>query len=454
MTSRAFFVFALVVALAVPAVAQEVAPPGAPISVAGIRAPESEHLTFAVDLLVGYGDDRANATLGFERQGRVGYAILTALGRITPRLSYRIAINPVEETSPRPACGASDSFYPNNPKFLYGEATDIPCDPRYGNRRVDAYRSIALDVMSQQGALREGYVDAQITRGFSVRAGRMRLPFGFDWQEAGAMTAKDAMMIQRINAQSNFGLALTFARPADADGLDYSVTLAGHLGDSNRWFDYDYFYFEDGSFGTNSQMTFLASGRVAPARWLDIRASFQRGETGSKVERLPSYWASKRNDDAAVLGVQVKPTSRTRVIVERARYVWGPRATSAQMLGLTNLSPIVKNGYTITGEAAFPINGTITMGGNVSYERIDRADSLVRWLASQNMYNVTMGRHDERMAARLFFDFTPSLRVGFFRTLDRNPFPWVSGIAPVSGPNALRRSDTNKWGLTARITVK
>jgi len=39
----------------------------------GLRVPDSEKLKIQVDLLAGWSYDAANAALGFESQGRVGY---------------------------------------------------------------------------------------------------------------------------------------------------------------------------------------------------------------------------------------------------------------------------------------------------------------------------------------------------------------------------------------------
>src|SRR5690606_27678531 len=103
-------------------------------------------------------------------------------------------------------------------------------------------------------------------------------------------TAKDMPRIQRLNAEANFGLMLGYA----SETLD--VALAGVLGEGNREKDYNWFYFANPTLDTNSALTAVASARYRPRDWLDLRASYKKGFTGSKVERLPSYWASKRID--------------------------------------------------------------------------------------------------------------------------------------------------------------
>ena len=81
-----------------------------------------------------------------------------------------------------------------------------------------------------------------------------------------------------------------------------------------------------------------------PSPRLDLRLAYKRGFTGSKVERLPSYWASKRNDDALRREREVQVHSSLSVFGEYARYVWGPTETSAEMLGV-DAEPIDKPGY-------------------------------------------------------------------------------------------------------------
>lgn len=424
------------------------APPPATAATGG-----SDRLRLTIDFMTGYGFDGANATLGFERQGRVGYAIFTAFGKLSPRLSYRISMNPVNETEPLPGCGAPGYFYPNDPKALYGADTDVPCDPKNGNRRVDPYRGIALDVVPQQGSLREAFVDVNIVGGLTVRFGRMRLPIGFDWQLAGSFTAKDAPRIQRINAQNSYGVMASYFRTIDGRTRPlYSWHLVGFLGEGNRWWDYNYFYFENGSFDANTDMTMLVSGTFAPVEGLEVRGSFQIGNTGSKVERLPSYWASKRNDNSTIVGASYRPVRYVRLIAEHGRYTWGPTSSSAQMLGVDRKA-IHKIGYYVTAEAWLPVTDDISAGGSVSREEIDRADSLVKHFADANLHEVVPGKKDRMTVLRLFANFGPRLRIGFYRTIDSNPFPWLSGMTPVEGPQAYSARNTSKWGFISRLRV-
>lgn len=420
----------------------------------GLAAPDGDRLRLRADLLVGWAHDGANAPLGFEKQGRVGYAILTLEGRVHRRVRYRVAVNPVDEVAPLPACGEPDFFFPNDPRFLYDAGPRVPCDPKNGHRRVDGYRGIALDVVPQQGPMREAWVELALGGGVALRIGRQRLPLGFDWEEAGSMSAKDAPRIQRINAEASFGALFTYRRGEPATRPRVAVTIGGVLGEGNRWWDYDYFYFEDTSLDANSAQTAVLSVVVSPAPWLEVRGAGKRGFTGSKVERLPSYWASKRHDHAVILGAELRPAPRARILGEWARYRWGPTVTSAEMLGV-DPAPIDKTGAWITAEVWHPARRGIDLGASVTYEVVDRADSLVKYMAAAGLYRVETGRRDRWTAVRVFADAAGgALRIGLFRTLDGNPYPWLSGIWPVEGDRAFTGRAPDKYGVMFRVRVR
>lgn len=421
----------------------------------GFTLPDSDRLRIRLDFMAGYGHDGANASLGFEKQGRVGYGVVTLEGRFSRRVSYRLAVNPVDETSPLPACGEENFFYPNDPAILYGAGPNVPCDHKNGARRVDGYRGIALDVVSQQGPIREAWLDFRLTEGLTARFGRTLLPIGFGWEKSGSFTAKDAPRIQRINAESNFGAMFSYARRVPGRTRPtLSANVAGFLGEGNRWYDYDYFYFEDGSLDANSALTALVSGSFSPADSVELRAAVKKGYTGSKVERLPSYWASKRNDDAFVVGTEYQPVRFARVVGEWARYEWGLTATSAALVGAADQSPVVKTGYWLTGEAWQAVGRNLTLGGSVSREEVDRADSLVRYAATNDLFGVEEGKKDRMTVIRFYADIAEGVRIGFYKNLDSNPYPWLSGIWPVAGPRAMTGSSTDKWGMIVSMKLR
>lgn len=447
------------VASVVPAFAQTAVPEPAPAQAEGgerdgFAVPAGERLRLTFDLLTGWSHDGANASLGFEKQGRVGYATLTVAGRVHPRVRYLASINPVDEIGPLPSCGEPDFFFPNDPTFLYDAGPNITCSPENGSRRVDGYRGIALDLVPQQGPIREAWVEFGVASAAAVRIGRVRLPIGFDWEEAGSMGAKDAPRIQRINAEASYGGMFRYARGGvDLARPAVALEVAGVLGEGNRWWDYDFFYFEDVSLDSNSALTAIAALTVSPVPQLRVKATVKRGFTGSKVERLPSYWASKRNDHAVIAGVEIAPVRYVRLLGEWARYEWGPTATSAEMIGVDQ-APIEKAGYWVTAEAWAPVLGDVTIGASVTREEVDRADSLVKFMAAEGLYGIETGRKDRLLVTRLFADIGPWVRVTAFRTDDSNAYPWLSGMWPVAGERAFTGRDPDKYGVMLRVRVR
>ena len=288
--------------------------------------PLSEKFRLAVRFLAGYGFDGAQATLGLEKQGRVGYAIVALFGKLDEHFGYLVEVNPVYESEPLPACGEEHFFFPNTPQAF---GPNVQCD-NDGRVRVDDYRFIALDPLRQQGPVRQAYLD-YTSHPLRLRMGRFILPQGFGWEEAGSFSAKDATHIQRINAAADFGVMLSLTTRTAGRRLA-EVSLAVTLGEGNRYHDYDYFYWLDGSLDTNSWPALLISGAVEPVRGLELRGTVKRGgDTGSKVERLPNFFASKRNDNAWILSMRYRPVQYASVFGEFARYTWGLPETTADL---------------------------------------------------------------------------------------------------------------------------
>jgi hypothetical protein len=406
-------------------------------------ASANEKLIVAVDFLAGYGHDGAQAALGFEKQGRVGRATVSLSGRPHEKFRYHLSFNPVNEVSSKPACGEPGFFFPNDPR-VYSAGPVVPCDPENGHKRVDTYNTYALDYIVQQGALREGYVDWLASEHLTARFGRFIVPIGLSPQEAGSWTAKDMTRIQRLNAEANFGLMLAYAR----DRFDLAAT--GVLGEGNREKDYDWFYFANPTLDTNSALTTFFTARVRPHAAVDLRAAYKKGFTGSKVERLPSYWASKRNDDALVVSATVEPHRFLSLFGEWARYTWGPTETSAEMLGF-DPEPIDKAGYYVGGRLAYPITSRVVVGATVTREEISRDDSLIKYLALNRLYGVEMGRKDRATTARFFVTVSEMVTAGIYWADVSNPFPWVSGSWPVSGAQAFTGRAPDRYGLVVSV---
>lgn len=447
---------ALLVLLSIsPAFAQQAAPPSTDadpgaVNVFGFTFDQSERFKFGGELVAAWSHDGAQAALGFEKQGRVGMAILSLSGKVTDRVRYFVSVNPVSETASRPACGEQNFFFPNDPSLFAAAGPIVKCDEEDGLKRVDTYNTFSLDYITQQGLLREGYIDWGISKNVSFRGGRFILPVGFAPREVGAATAKDMARITRLNAEANFGAMLAFS----ATRNDRAVVDAGVmavLGDGNREKDYDWFYFVNRTLDTNSAVTVVASARVQPFRQLDARVAYKKGYTGSKVERLPSYWASKRHDDALVVSVKVSPFSWFSAFGEYAKYKWGPTITSGELVGIPTLGPIEKPGYFMGAQLDVPLRGTVRVGGSFTREELARDDSLIQYLSLNNLYGVSMGKKDRLMIARGFVDIHRLVNIGFFWVDVSNPFPWVSGSWPVAGPVAYTGREPDRIGVTLTV---
>ena len=451
------FVACLILLSVSPAFAQQTAPPTSPddattgaVNLFGFTFNQTERYTFGGELVAGWSHDGAQASLGFEKQGRVGMAILSVRGRVSDRLRYFVSVNPVSETASQPACGEKDFFFPNDPKLFADQGPIVDCDEEDGLKRIDTYNTFSLDYITQQGILREGYIDWGLSGSVSLRGGRFILPIGFAPREVGATTAKDMARITRLNAEANFGAMIAFsARRGDRPVVD--AGLMAVLGDGNREKDYDWFYFVNRSLDTNSAVTVVASARAQPIRQLDLRASYKKGYTGSKVERLPSYWASKRNDDALVVSMKISPAPWVSAFGEYARYEWGPTITSGELVGIPTLGPIVKPGYFMGAQLDAPVTGRVHLGASFTREELTRDDSLIQYLTLNRLYGVSMGKKDRAMIARAFVDLNRLVNVSFFWMDVSNPFPWVSGSWPVSGPVAFTGREPDRIGVTVTV---
>jgi hypothetical protein len=396
-----------------------------------------------VVFIAGYGHDGAQAALGFEKQGRVAQATLSLSGKVREKFRYKLSFNPANEVSSKPACGEANFFFPNDPR-VYAAGPIVPCDPEDGLKRVDTYNTYGLDYINQQGPLREGYVDWLANERISARFGRFILPIGFAPDEVGSWTAKDLTRIQRLNAEANFGVLLGYStRVVD-------VAAMGVLGEGNREKDYDWFYFVNTSLDTNSALTAALTARVRPADRVDLRVAYKKGFTGSKVERLPSYWASKRNDDALVVSGKVDVHDYVEIFGEVARYKWGPTETSAQMLNV-DIEPIDKPGYYIGGRFSYPMTTNVKVGATITREEISRDDSLIKYLEANRLYGVEMGKKDRGTITRLFVTVFNTVTAGIYWADVSNPYPWVSGSWPVAGPQAFTGRAPDRYGLTVSL---
>jgi hypothetical protein len=433
--------------------AQTPSPPPPPepenVSVFGWDFAQDERLRVSAIFIAGWSHDGAQAQLGFENQGRVAQATISLRGRVTDRVRYFVSFNPINEVPSKPACGEKDFFFPNDAS-IYAAGPLVVCDPERGHKRVDTYNTYALDYITQQGPLREGYVDWRATDSVSARLGRFILPIGFAPLELGSWTAKDLTRIQRLNAEANFGLMVGYTHRRSDGTLLVDAGVMGVLGEGNREKDYDWYYFADTSLDTNSALTAAGSLRVQPHRLVDLRVAYKWGFTGSKVERLPSYWASKRNDRTFVAGARAQVLPWVALFGEYARYVWGPTESSAEMLGI-DPEPIEKPGYYFGGTFELPVGARARVGATLTREELSRDDSLVKYLELNHLYGVEMGKKDRGTIARVYLDVSRLVTVGLFWADISNPYPWISGSWPVSGSRAFTGRAPDRYGLAVVV---
>ncbi len=438
-----------------PALAQDTAPaeppPNESLDLFGLKVTQTERFKLGGELVAAWSHDGAQAALGFEKQGRVGMAIFSASGRVSDSVRYYVSVNPVSETASKPACGEPNFFFPNDPALYAGVGPIVTCDVEDGLKRVDTYNTYGLDYITQQGILREGYVDWGMGANVSLRGGRFILPVGLAPRETGGATAKDITRIQRLNAEANFGAMVAYSARRASGKPVFDAAVMAVLGDGNREKDYDWFYFVNTSLDTNSAVTVVASVRAQPVDALDLRVAYKKGYTGSKVERLPSYWASKRNDDALVVSVKLAPTSWVRVFGEYAKYWWGPTLTSGELVGLPDLDRIEKPGYYVGAELEAPLGSRVRVGGSFTREEVSRDDSMVQYLELNNLYGVTMGKKDRQMLVRGFVDVSRLVRVSVFWVDVSNPYPWVSASWPVTGPAAFTGREPDRVGVSVTV---
>jgi hypothetical protein len=413
--------------------------------------PNTDRMRVNFDLMGSVYWDYSQAPLGHETQGRIGWAIIGIFGTLNRYISYSAELNPVDDSArPEPACGEVGFFYPNVPD---GIGPTIACVPD-GRNRVDLYRFVGLDPLTQQNAVRSGVIDVHMPGGkFGVLAGRFTLPLGFGWRELGSWTNLDAPLIQRLNANASFGTEI-YAR-VDRNARPVArFELAFIRGDGNRNVEYSYQAFVAPDEDTNSGATGAARAMFTPVEGLDVRVSGKYGFSGSKIEMYPSFYLQKRNDQAFIGSIQVRPNRYIRGFGEYARYVSGLPETSALLIGLPD-EKVIKRGYYLGAEATLPLPRGWEARAGVTWEDLSRNDSLVWYLEKQGLYGVHLGERVRSTILRWSIKPTPDVELGAFWNRLKNPYLWLSGIIPVEGDRAFveRGEGRPKYGLVFTVRV-
>ena len=415
-----------------------------------LAIPNSD-LRVRFDLLgAGYWD-YSQAPLGHEAQGRIGWAIIAISGKINPYVSFVAEVNPVNDSArPRPACGETNYFYPNVP--APGPGPQVACVPD-GRDRVDLYRFVGLDPLTQQNSVRVAVIDVHRPTGtLGVQAGRFVLPLGFDWRELGSWTNEDAPLIQRLNADASFGV-LAYAQIRRKDARLARLEAAIVRGDGNRNVEYSYSAFVAPDEDTNSGATVVGRAMLTPIRGLDVRFSGKWGYSGSKIEAFPSFYLTKRHDKAAIGSIQYRPNRYVRGFGEYARYVSGLPDTSAELIGIAN-APVIKRGYYVGGEATAPLPKGWEARVSVTGEDLSRNDSLVWYMEALGLYRVHLGARVRSTIVRGSVRMR-GVELGAYWNRQSNPYPWLSGIVPVAGDKAFVAGSEGRprYGFVFRVRV-
>ena len=439
----------LLLGLALPAAGQS--QPAAP---AGNEPPfltwGDKKLYFGLDLsLASVQDESLRASMGRERQIKLAFAIFSAYGDLGDHLSYRIDINPADDSVvPKPYAPSPDErrtyFFPNQPDDPGGRG--VTSDPE-GLYKVDDYKHPGLDPIIQQGMLRTGWVDVHTTsRRFGLRAGRFYLSQGMGVADVVWFTAKDLTHIQRINFQSDNGASVY----VNSGRLRGEVSVIA--GNSQPYHDYAYFDFTDPAEDKNSAVGVVATARATFGDSL-VGVSFRKNYLDSRIEDATTLQLSKHQDDALVVFGRWQPRAFVRLYGEYARYTWGLAPTSAELLpGAPVESPVPKPGYYGGIDLYAPETRFGRFGVTFIREEISRDDALVAWAAANHLFGVTLDKWERTTIVKAHARFADYLTVFFYYNDLENPFPELSAIKPISGPDADKDVKNYKYGLGLRFT--
>ena len=75
----------------------------------------------------------------------------------------------------------------------------------------------------------------------------------------------------------------------------------------------------------------------------------------------------------------------------------------------------------------------------------------MKYLEANALYGVAMGRKDRGTIARVYVDVSRLVTLGWFWSDISNPYPWISGSWPVSGPRAFTGRSPDRYGLTVLV---
>ena len=431
----------------VPAVVPTAVVPDAPALPPPAIAPRfrwSADFAFAAIL-----DDSLRAAMGRERQIKPVAAVLALDVRVSPRLSMHLETNPVrDDRAPKPYVPQTSDrrtyFFPNQPDVVGGRGVTSQPEGLY---KVDQYKHSGLDPILQIYMLRVGYAEVRTAAGGAgLRLGRFYVRQGLPLDELTWFTAKDLTTIQLLNAQADNGFSL-FWTPKR-----FAFTAQMITGNGSPYHDYGYFDFTDAAEDKNSSVGVVLDARAS--LWRDhlmVGGSLRFNRLNSRIEDSITVQLSKHADDARMAYARVS-LPRLQVYGEWATYVVGLAPSSAHLLpGPAVQSPVDRPGFYGGFEAGpLPI-AHVRVSGVVEQEVMSRNDALVSWAAANHLFSARLGAHVKATNAKLVADWGPHVSAFAFLRLMSNPFPELSAITPIVGPDAGRAASHTKVGMGLRV---
>lgn len=403
---------------------------------------------------VSYVDNSHHASMGRERQMVPARTIISLFGDYSRHVSFRLEVNPVNRSmTPRPYVPHEDDrrtyFFPNRPDVEGGRG--VVSQPE-GLFYVDNYKTLGVDPIHNLGGLRVGYVDFHTaSKRFGVQAGRVYMPQGLGLDRTTWFSAKDLVHMQIIDAAADNGVLVYYQAGR------VRLEAAGLTGNSSPFHDYGYFDFTADGEDKNSALATVGRVTMEPVSGLVLGGSAKHNYVNSRIEDSTTLQLSKRYDNAFTGFVHWRQSQYVTVFAQVARYKWGQRDTSADLMdGPRPETPVFKNGYYAGAEFSTPRLGMLRgawLSAGYTRSELDRDDSLVSWAAVNNLFGVTLGKKERSNVFRMQGHVNDNLSVFWFLHDLSNPFPELSAIQPISGPGSDKSANNNKsgFGLTLKF---
>lgn len=404
---------------------------------------------FGLDFaFVSYKDWAQDASMGRERQMTPSRLVLSVYGDVNPHVSYRAEFNPLDSSmAPRPYVPSPDDrrtyFFPNQPDEPGNRG--VVSTPE-GLFNVDSYKTMGMDPIHHLNGLRIGYVDVHSrSRRFGAQIGRVYVPQGLGLEHTTWFSSKDLTHMQMIDAAADNG-ALAYL-----DTSRVRLELALVTGNGAPFHDYGYFDFTAGE-DKNSAIATMSRVSYRPFDGLMVGGSVKHNYVNSRIEDSITLSLAKRYDNAFTGFVQWKQSRHLTVFGEVARYKWGLRDSSADLLaGPRVQTPIIKDGYYLGAEVFSPRFRFGTVSATVVRSELGRDDSLVAWAAANDLFGVALGKKERSNVAKLQGHFGDNLAAFWFWHGLSNPFPELSAIRPIAGPGRDRAVSNNKSGFGVHL---